>query len=114
MSGDWNAWVTFFARGLEASAIDTARRLESLLAVQERYHEVLRGAKARGIVRDIVDHLIGSPFVNVRTLADLTGATYQAASTAANRLVELGILEETFSQSVRVFRATEVLAAIVE
>jgi Fic family protein len=114
MTGNWNAWVTFFAQGLEASAIDTARRLEALLAVQEKYHEILREVKARGIVRDIVDHLIGSPFVNVRTLADLTGATYQAASTAANKLVELGILEETFNQSVRVFRANEVLAAILE
>ncbi|WP_426518187.1 Fic family protein [Diaminobutyricibacter sp. McL0618] len=113
ISGNWNGWVTFFAQGLEASAIDTAQRLESLLAVQARYHEILRDAKARGIVRDIVDHLIGSPFVNVRNLADITGATYQAASTAANKLVELGILEETHSQNVRVFRANEVLAAIV-
>jgi len=114
MTGDWNGWVTFFAQGLEASAIDTARRLEALLAVQERFHEILREAKARGIVRDIVDHLIGSPFVNIRTLASLTGATYQAASTAANKLVDLGILEETFTQSVRVFRAPQVLAAIVQ
>ena len=113
ISGDWNGWVTFFAQGLEASAVDTAKRLESLLAVQAHYHAILRDAKARGIVRDIVDHLIGSPFVNVRNLADITGATYQAASTAANKLVDLGILEETHSQSVRVFRANEVLAAIV-
>ncbi|MCU1480425.1 MAG: cell filamentation protein Fic [Subtercola sp.] len=54
MAGDWNAWVTFFAHGLEASAIDTARRLESLLVVQQHYHDVLRDGKARGIVRDIV------------------------------------------------------------
>jgi Fic family protein len=113
MTGDWNRWVTFFAEGLEASAIDTARRLEELLAVQEQFHEVLRGAKARGIVRDIVDHLIGSPFVNIRNLADLTGATYQAASTAAGKLVDLGILEEISSHSVRAFRAPLVLAAII-
>lgn len=113
MTGDWNRWVTFFAAGLEASAIDTARRLEALLAVQDHYHEVLREAKARGIVRDIADHLIGLPFVNIRNLADLTGATYQAASTAAGKLVDLGILEEITSQSVRAFRAPLVLAAIV-
>jgi len=113
MTGDWNRWVTFFAEGLEASAIDTARRLEALLAVQDHFHEVLREAKARGIVRDIADHLIGLPFVNIRNLADLTGATYQAASTAAGKLVDLGILEEINSQSVRAFRAPLVLAAIV-
>lgn len=112
-TGDWNRWVTFFAEGLEASAIDTARRLEALLAVQDHFHEVLRESKARGIVRDIADHLIGLPFVNIRTLANLTGATYQAASTAANKLVDLGILEEITSQSVRAFRAPLVLAAIV-
>jgi Fic family protein len=113
MTGDWNRWVTFFAEGLEASAIDTAKRLEALLEVQEHFHEVLREAKARGIVRDIADYLIGLPFVNIRNLADLTGATYQAASTAAGKLVDLGILEEINSQSVRAFRAPLVLAAIV-
>ncbi|QJU55774.1 Fic/DOC family N-terminal domain-containing protein [Herbiconiux sp. KACC 21604] len=113
VTGDWNPWVTFFAEGLEASAVDTATRLESLLAVQEHFHDVLRGAKARGIVRDIVDHLIGLPFVNIRNLADLTGATYQAASTAAGKLVDLGILEEMTTQGVRAFRAPLVLAAIL-
>ncbi|MGL4339226.1 MAG: Fic family protein [Rhodoglobus sp.] len=113
MTGDWNRWVTFFAQGIEASAIDTAKRLDALLAVQRTYHEILRKAKARGIVRDIVDHLIGSPFVTVRTLADLTGATYQAASTAAKKLVDIGILEETSSYSVKVFRATQIVAAII-
>lgn len=114
VSGDWNPWVSFFARGLEASAIDTARRLEALIAVQAKYHEILREKKARGIVRDIVDHLIASPFVTIRNLADVTGATYQAASTAATKLVELGILEDMPSQTVRVLRAKDVLRAILD
>ncbi len=114
ITGDWNPWVTFFAQGIEASAIDTAHRLGALLAVQEKYHEILRDARARGIVRDIVDHLISSPYVTIRNLADVTGATYQAASTAATKLVELGILEESPSKSVRILRAAEVLRVILE
>lgn len=113
MTADWDRWITFFANGIEASAIDTAQRIESLLAVQSGYHDSLRDAKARGIVRDIVDHLIASPYVTIRNLADATGATYQAASTAANKLVELGILEEMQTQPVRVLRARAVVRAIL-
>ncbi len=113
MTGKWDGWVTFFANGLEASAVDTALRMEALIAVQSNFHEALRAARARGIVRDIADHLISSPFVTIRNLADITRSTYQAASTAANRLVELGILEEARDRPVRVFRAPAVLEAIV-
>jgi len=113
ISGDWNPWVTFFAQGLEASAIDTAKRLGALIEVQDRYHEILRASKSRGIVRDIVDHLLASPYVTVRNLADFTGATYQAASTAATKLVELGILEEAESRSVRILRAPAVLKVVL-
>jgi hypothetical protein len=91
-----------------------ARRIGQLLAVQQQYRDVLREAGARGIVRDIAEHLIGSPFVTIRGLADVTGATYQAASNAAGRLVTLGILEESQSSPVRVLRAPAVLGAILD
>lgn len=41
-TGDWGSWVALFAEGIEASAIDTARRLERVLDVQEDYHRRLR------------------------------------------------------------------------
>lgn len=107
--GLWDEWVAFFAQGIEASAIDTAARLESLLAVQAKYQDVIRSSGAKGMVRDIADLLIGDPYVTIRGLADATGKTYQATSNAITKLLELGILEEISGSSRRIFRAPEVL-----
>ncbi|MGA0568553.1 Fic family protein [Rathayibacter sp. KR2-224] len=110
--GVWDDWVAFFARAIEVSAIDSADRIRRLLDLQSRYHEILREAGARGAVRDIVDILIGSPFVNIPNLRDATGMTYQAVSNAVHRLVELGILEQRQSAGVMAFRTPAVVEIV--
>lgn len=111
-SGDWDAWTRFFAQGVEASAIDTALRISDLLATQADYGERIRNSGAKGLIRDIADLLIGSPFVTIPTLAAATGKTYQAVSVAVGKLVELGILEEIGSSGVRRFRAPAVFKVL--
>ncbi|MFJ3384864.1 MULTISPECIES: Fic family protein [unclassified Curtobacterium] len=108
-TGAWDQWVRFFAEGIEQSAIDTGARMRELLAVQGDYRERIRESGGRGIVLDIADLLIGSPFVTVPMLAKATGRTYQAASNAVSKLTELGILVEVERQGVRIFRATDVV-----
>lgn len=108
-SGSWDRWVAFFAEGIEQSALDTSARMVDLLAVQQEYQERIRIGGARGIVRDIADLLIGTPYVTIPMLRTLTGKTYQAVSNAVTRLVELGVLEEVDRRGVRLFRATNVV-----
>jgi Fic family protein len=93
-TGDWSAWVTFFAQGLQASANEAADTLRALLDVQAKNQETVRTNGARGVIRDIVDMLTGTPYVTIPMLAASTGKTYQAVSTAVYRLVELKILDE--------------------
>lgn len=112
--GDWDGWVRFFASGIEASAADTARRVDDLLNVQAAYARQLREAGATGVVRDIAESLVGYPFVTISTLTDRTGRTFQAVSTAVNRLVDLGILRERTGRSHnRVFEAVDVVRVLV-
>ncbi len=111
-TGDWNAWVSFFSQGIEASANDSAERIRLLLELQNSYHERLREAGARGAVRDISDLLIGRPYVNIPNLRDATGLTYQAVSNAVRKLTELGILEQRTVPGVMAFRAPEVVDII--
>lgn len=111
-TGDWNSWITFFAEGIEASAIDTALRIEDLIELQSRYHETIRNAGARGLIRDIADFVIGNPYVTIPNLAVATGKTYQGVSTAVRRLVELGILEQLKAGGVMAFRAPEVVRIV--
>jgi Fic family protein len=109
-TGDWSPWVQFFAEGIEAAAVDTARRIDLLLDTQERYREQIRAAGLRGAIRDIADLLIGTPFVTISSLADAVGTTYQATSTAVGRLEGLKILSEVTGRSQnRIYRASAVV-----
>lgn len=99
-SGDWDGWLTFFARGVEQSAIDTAQRGYIDRVVQS-------GARG-GTVRDIAEMLIENPWVTVPLLAARVGKTQQAVNTAVRRLVELGILRGPFGNYNRMFYAPEV------
>lgn len=94
LNGDWDGWVRFFAHGVEASALDTARRVDALLAVQERYLGLVRDAGVSGLARDIAESLIAYPYLDVPATVQRTGRTAQAVHNAMTRLVELGVLTE--------------------
>lgn len=111
--GDWDGWVGFFAAGLEASAIDTAERIDALLDVQERHLTLLRDAGVTGLAREVAESLIAYPYATVSTLAERTGKSFQAANNAVRKLVELGVLtERTGRTHGRVFEASGVVAAL--
>ncbi|WP_235825823.1 Fic family protein [Candidatus Frankia alpina] len=112
--GDWDGWIGFFATGLAASCAQTVRIVDDLLALQADYVTRIRAAGLTGgLVRDIAARLIGAPFVTARTVSADTGRTYQAASNAIGKLVELAILRErTGRQYGRVFEAAEVMAVL--
>lgn len=107
-SGAWDSWIQFFTRGVEESAIDTARRVDRLLAIQQQYIAALQDAGARGVIRDIAELLIGSPWITVPRLASVLGKTHPAINTAVMRLVELGILTGPFGSYNRQFVALDV------
>ncbi|MFK0647624.1 Fic family protein [Dermacoccus sp. BD5] len=111
-TGDWDAWVRFFCAGIEASATDTAARVDRLLGINARYVEKLRDEKITGVARDIADMLIGTPVVTVPSLSRTTGRTSQAVNTALLRLVKAGILMGPIGSYNRRFFALDVMDAI--
>ncbi len=114
-TGDWNPWVRFFSAGIEASAIDTAQRIDRMLDIQEDYRARLQGAKIRGgLARDIVDILISSPYVTVPSLARRFGKSQQGVDLAVQKLVDLKILTGPHGTYNRMFMANDIYLAIVD
>lgn len=111
-TGDWDPWVQFFAAGIESSSDDTARRVDRLLAVQARYVQLVQDNGGRGVVRDLVDALIGDPIVTISMLARMTGKTVPAVSAAVTKLTEWGILGGPIGTYNRQFIATDVWRAV--
>ena len=112
VSGDWDPWVQFFARGICASAEDTARRVERLSSVQKQYVDILQAENASGSIRDIVDRLIATPIVTVPRLSATLGKTRPAINTSVARLVDLQILRGPYGSYNRRFIAQDILDAI--
>jgi Fic family protein len=94
--GSWEAWLTFFLRGVaevSAQATDTARKV---LLLRERHRTVITEHLGRGAGSGhrVLEHLYERPIVSVADVQELTGTTYPAANTLVERLVEHGIVAE--------------------
>lgn len=106
-AGRWEAWLTFFLRGVIAvssEATDTARRIVALR--EEHRNAVVAGlGHAAGNAHRLLDRLYKHPLVSVSAVRELTGTSYTAANNLVSRFVDIGILEEaTGYRRNRVFR----------
>jgi Fic family protein len=109
-TGDWDAWVAFFAEGVREQATSTAEKVSRLLAYQESTVRTARDHGLRGLALDLVENLIGRPVLTISTVAGIHTVTWPAAATAVARLVDLNILRETTGGNYgRVFAADEVI-----
>ncbi|WP_456414299.1 Fic family protein [Oceanithermus profundus] len=55
--GDWRSWVAYFLEGIRTQALDALERSARLVELREHYRETLQGARARGTLLRVVDHL---------------------------------------------------------
>ena len=94
MTGDLDAWVSFFVEGLRLQAERALTQAEKLLDFRERTVGELRKAGLKGNAIAVAELLMGYPFISTAEAARLLDVSYQAASYAINRLVDAGVLEQ--------------------
>lgn len=112
-TGEWDSWIRFFSQGVEASAIDTARRVNLMLDAQRNYVQILQDSGYRGgVARDIVESLVETPIVRVPALARRFNKTPQGIDTAVKKLLALGIVEGPYGSYGRYYVAREIYRAI--
>ena len=84
-----------------------------LLSLRQEMLGALRAEKARGVVLDIVEDLIGYPLITVSQAAKLHSVTFPPANNAIERLVRLGFLVEMTGRGYgRVFACPDVMATV--
>lgn len=114
-SGDWDRWVSFFAEGVAASAVDSQQKVEGLVALQEQLRRRVQDAKKRGSAERLAAELVGRPYVDRPWVAERLGLSGQGAQNAINTLVSLNILEPAqarLSRNARLYVAPEVVKII--
>ncbi|NMR19727.1 Fic/DOC family N-terminal domain-containing protein [Cellulomonas fimi] len=112
-TGDFNPWVTFFCDAVTAQAADTIARINRLVEIRAFMLDRLRKVKARGVVLDIVEDLIGYPIITPSQAASLHNVTYPPANNAIQRLEALGLIREiTGGSYARVYACPAVMDAV--
>ena len=109
VTGNWDEWVGFFARGVEAGGNTTRRSIEDLLTWRDEAIESVRRARISGLAERLAGELIGAPVLLAGQVAHRHAVTHQGAMNALRRLGELGLLEETEQRGRRVFIAAAVI-----
>ena len=113
--GDWDTWISFFARGLRASADETYHQLSDLLRVVDGLKGRVRaaGLRADKALR-LVDDTLARPILTVREVERHLEVTYARAHELVRQLVAAGVLRQ-YDEAVydRRFTAPEVLAVLL-
>lgn len=116
-TGDWEAWLAFFLRGVvevSAEATDTSRRI---LALREEHRALVTThlGRAAGNGHRVLEQLFQKPILSVADVRKLTGTTYPAANNLVSRLAERGIVQEiTGYKRNRIFRYEPYIALFGE
>ncbi|HEY0454551.1 Fic family protein, partial [Actinophytocola sp.] len=93
-SGDWDSYVRFFAKGLEASAQTTHDRMIALVNVQSSMKDTVRESTLRAdTAHALVDFAVANVSFTVRQVERDLAVSYGRANGLVNQLVQLGILE---------------------
>lgn len=114
--GDWDAYVRFFAAGLEASANQTHQKMLDLTAVQATLKETVRRSSLRAdTAQALVDYAVGHPTFAVRNVRDDLKVSVGRANTLVAQLVELGVLQPLRPEATihRRFYSPQVLRVLV-
>ena len=111
--GGWDRWVSFFAEGVAASAVDSQQKVERLVELQEQLRRRVQKANKRGAAERLAADLVGHPYVDRPWVASHLGLSGQGAQNAINTLVALEILEPAgwrrANSNARVYLAPEVV-----
>jgi Fic family protein len=113
-TGQYDGWLQFFLTAVAAQADDAVTRIDDLMEARRDFLDLLRADKAKGVVLEIVETLIGYPIITPAQAAHLHQVTYPPAARAIERLERLGVLKEITGRSYgRVF-ACERVTRIVD
>jgi Fic family protein len=113
--GAWEAWLSFFLRGVALQARDAVARAQRMQDLRERYRSKFQTGRAAARLLQVVDLLFAQPVLTIRQVQTALGVDFPAAQRYVHQLTEANLLHEiTGRVRNRVYRADEVLRAIEE
>lgn len=92
--GNWNGYLSFFARGIETSATATRTQMLALVDVQAELKEQVRASKLRSAQAPaLIDIAVANPAFSVDRVMEETGLSYARANGLVKQAEDLGLLQ---------------------
>ena len=110
--GDWHGWLCFFLEGIVVAATETDAKLAELLALQRRYHEIVRSAGRSALLLTIIDQLFNRPVITIPQVQKLLNITYKSAKNNMEKLQAADLVEPVPNTYPAQFVAREILTAL--
>ena len=109
-TGDFDAWVDFFAKAVIEQVKSEIQRIKSLLRFRNEMLTQIKNSGARGMITEMPETILATPYMTIQRIADKHQVSFPAASSAITKLVELGLLREITGKSYgKLFICTKVL-----
>lgn len=106
-----NGWVEYFARTTCEACSRASAFEETLLAIREGWRAKVPFREGSAGAQ-LLDILLGTPVISIKTAQDLTGKSYPAARTAVGELAAAGILRQNAkNRKSGIFEAGDVVEA---
>ena len=94
--GRYEQWIKFFLKAIDESANDAVKTINELVALHDKNEAAVQSlGRARLNARRVFDYLAACPIIEINKTAEALGLSFNTVSAAINRLVDIGILEQT-------------------
>jgi len=91
--GEWEPWIMFMLEAVEATAIDTVKKVNAIRDSLEETIEEVREKLPRIYTKELVELLFHQPYSKVAFLVDANLAERKAAARYLNALEQIGLLK---------------------
>lgn len=110
-TGNYEQWINFFLEAVSAAAKDAVESVQKLSDLHEKNIALLPEPKRRkDNLRLVFDYIEKFPIIDIKHTAEALELSYNTASSAVKKLIDLGILRETTNSARnRVFTYEEYL-----
>jgi Fic family protein len=111
--GDWDAWISFFLRGVTEQSADAVQRAQRLMDVQSHYRSLLNQSSNSIKMLQVLDYAFINPVFSTNRVAAALSLPFSTVQRYLVELLHMGFIEEvTGGARNRIYRANPILQAI--
>lgn len=111
-TGDWNAWLQYFLKGVAEQAEDALLRTRRVRELHEKYRELLQNRRESGNTLNLLDQLFMRVFITAPSAARVLDVTPAGSRRILERLEDAGIVNAIEETRPRIYVARELLEII--